>query len=140
MKQESLSQNFIWLDAHLLEVFESPDEAVDVIFMLTESDWEQLEAAWEQRPSKWREALAYLLGEGPITKGQLLLRRALFDTDSKVADEAARSFCEHCTRSIEEENDETVEIDPEIIARLKAIVEQNPEENWEDVTDLLASL
>jgi hypothetical protein len=133
MKQENHDDAFDWLDEHLPESLESPDEAFDWIFMLHSSGWTMLETVWDQRPAEWREALAYIAGEGPIRESQSILRRALFDANLSVATEAARSICHH--HHLEPKS---VDLDKTVIARLRVVLDQNGGKNMEEVDATLA--
>jgi hypothetical protein len=133
MTQESRDDAFDWLDEHLAESLESPDEAFDWIFMLHESGWTMLETVWDQRPAEWREALAYIAGEGPIRESQSILRRALFDADLSVATEAACSICRH-----HQHEPELVDLDTTLIARIRVVFDQNGGKNMEEVEATLA--
>ena len=87
------SEAFQWLDAHLIESLDSPDEAFDWVFMLQADDWPLFERVWSQRPPLWREALAYVLIDGPVVQAQRILRQALADAEFSVARQAAISLC-----------------------------------------------
>jgi hypothetical protein len=114
------SAAFRWLDQHLIESLESPDEAFDWVFMTQDADWRLFEEVWEQRPAKWREAFAYVMCNGPIRESQTLLRRALFDPNVDVAAEAACTLCHH--RSIDPGS---VVFDSADVERLKRVYEEN---------------
>lgn len=126
------SDAFKWLDAHMAESLESPDEAFDRVFMLREDDWPLLEAAWERRPPAWREGCAYVLGAGPVAPSQRLLRRALADPDAGVATQAAFSLCAQML----EEPDEAP-FDPAVLPRLREFQRANPHAKLDDVEELL---
>ena len=63
------SDAFRWLDDHMIESAEAPDEAFDWVFMLRPDDWLLLESVWPNRPAEWREACAYII-EGPVMPSQ----------------------------------------------------------------------
>jgi hypothetical protein len=90
---QSGSEAFRWLDAHMIESLDAPDEAFDQVYMLRPEDWPLFERVWAERPPRWREALVYVLVDGPVSESQPLLRRALADLDHDVAAQAAISFC-----------------------------------------------
>ena len=87
------SEAFRWLDVHMIESLEAPDEAFDWVYMLRPEDWPLFEKVWDERPPRWREALVYVLVDGPVSESQPLLRRALADLDYDVAAQAAISLC-----------------------------------------------
>ena len=89
------SEAFQWLDQHVVDALEAPDEAFDWVFMLKERDWPLLEAVWRERPTEWREAYSYILCNGPVQESQRILRLALFDNDPNVAAEAAATLLGH---------------------------------------------
>jgi hypothetical protein len=122
------SDAFRWLDQHLIESLESPDEAFDWVFMTHDADWRLFEEVWDQQPAKWREAFAYVICDGPIRESQTILRRALFDANADVAAEAARTLCHQ--RSIDPES---VVFDPADIERLKRVCEDNRGSSLEEV-------
>src|SRR5258707_410489 len=91
--EQSGSEAFRWLDAHMIESLQTPDEAFDWVHLLRPDDWQLFDRVWAERPPRWREALAYVLTDGPISQAQPLLRRALSDSDLDVASQAAISLC-----------------------------------------------
>jgi hypothetical protein len=91
------SEAFLWLDAHLVESLDAPDEAFDWVHMLRSEDWQLFSNVWAERPARWREALAYVVVDGPVSQAQPLLRRALVDPDNNVATQAAISLCHQMT-------------------------------------------
>jgi hypothetical protein len=64
------SDALIWLDGHMVESLDTPDEAFDWVFMLKPGDWPLLEDLWNARSPKWREGCAYILGSGPVAPAQ----------------------------------------------------------------------
>ena len=126
------SEAFRWLDAHMAEALECPDEAFDRVFMLREEDWPRLEAAWERRPPAWREGCAYVLGAGPVAPSQRLLRLALTDPDSGVATQAACSLCAQML-----EHPDEAPFDPAILPRLREFHRAYPHAKVEEVDELL---
>lgn len=126
---------FDWLDKHLIESLQTPDEAFDWVFMMSDGEWIMLESVWDERQAEWREALAYLVCDGPIRQSQSILRRALFDPNLRVAAEAACSLCNH--RGIEPD---LVDFNPTIVARLKVVFDQNGGKNMETVAAVLAQM
>src|SRR6266481_4936422 len=77
----------------MVESLAAPDEAFDWVFMLRPEDWPLLEKLWQERPPDWREALAYVLVDGPVAHAQPILRHALGDENPNVASQAAISLC-----------------------------------------------
>ncbi len=85
-----MAEAFKALDAHFWAVArhaqgESPDEALDWVFMMHTDDWQLLHEAWPTRPPAWREECAYILGEAPFANARGLLELAIFDPDGSVA-------------------------------------------------------
>ena len=71
---------------------EAPDDAFDWIFMMKDDNWTALDREWPSRPEGWRRECAYVLGEGPAGFCAPRLERAILDSNSSVALEAARSY------------------------------------------------
>ncbi|MDV6030211.1 MAG: hypothetical protein F9B45_08905 [Phycisphaera sp. RhM] len=86
------SDAYRWLDRHAEYMLETPDEAFDWVFMLTDYDWDLIDATWDQRSTQSKEAFAYVVCEGPSRNSRRMLLRALRDTDSDVAEQAAESL------------------------------------------------
>lgn len=129
------SDAFRWLDQHLIESLDAPDEAFDCVFMLRDADWPLFEAVWGDRPAEWREAFAYVFCEGPIRESQALLRRALFDANSNVACEAACTLCHQYQL-----DPQLVVFDSIVVDRLRHVFEQNGGRHMEDVHTVLKQL
>lgn len=70
----------------------APDAALDLVQMMKPLDWNRLRETWRDRAAAWRENCAYVLGEGP-PEGVPVLSEMLFDTDDRVAAQAADSLC-----------------------------------------------
>jgi hypothetical protein len=98
--QNAGSDALQWLDLNVADSLLAPDEAFDWVFMLKDGDWPLLESLWFDRPPEWREALAYVLCEGPVQPSQRLLVQALFDPHKHVAVQAADTLAHH--REIEQ--------------------------------------
>ncbi|TWT85076.1 hypothetical protein CA13_65580 [Planctomycetes bacterium CA13] len=86
------SEAYRWLDRHSEYMLETPDEAFDWVFMLTDDDWDLIDASWEQRSAASKEAIAYVVCEGPSRDSRRMLLRALRDPNSDVAGQAAESL------------------------------------------------
>ena len=86
------SEAYRWIDRNSEYMLEAPDEAFDWVFMLTGDDWDLIDATWESRSAASREALAYIVCEGPSQDSRRMLLRALRDSDSNVAEQAAVSL------------------------------------------------
>ena len=89
---ESGSDAYQWIVRNTDYMLETPDEAFDWVFMLTEEDWQLLVSEWDQRTPHAREALAYIVCEGPSRESRDMLLRALRDNDVNVATQAAESL------------------------------------------------
>ena len=87
-----MSETFAQIDAHFHAGSESPDEALDLIFMLDRDDWSTLARVWTARPAAWRRDCAYVLHYGPAERCIPFLQRAIFDLEEDVANEAAVSL------------------------------------------------
>ena len=87
-----MSEDFAQIDAHFHAGSESPDEALDLIFMLDGDDWSTLARVWTERPASWRRDCAYVLHYGPPERCIPFLQRAIFDLEEDVAIEAAVSL------------------------------------------------
>lgn len=83
---------FDWLDKHLPQSLLAPDEAMDWIWMINDEDHALLMAAWDKRPPGWREALAYIIGQGDMDYALPILKRALYDEVPDVALQAVVSM------------------------------------------------
>lgn len=60
--------------------------------MLTDQDWDLINATWDERSEPSREAFAYMVCEGPSRESRKMLLRALCDNDPDVAEQAAQSL------------------------------------------------
>ena len=89
---EAGSEAYRWINANAEYMLETPDEAFDWVYMLKESDWELIVATWDSRSEFCREALAYIVCEGPPIQSRNMLLRALDDTNADVAAQAAESL------------------------------------------------
>jgi hypothetical protein len=125
------SEMFRLLDEHLVESADSPDQALDWVFMLEEEDWTFLQQIWSDRTAEWREALAYVIG-GPIQESQRLLRFALYDTNRAVAWQAACTLAWQATKRTD-----GVELSPNELARFKELAILQCRPLPEDVRRLL---
>ena len=70
----------------------SPDTAEDWVFMMKSEDWSAIRVAWSERPPRWREGCAYILGLGPAPEALPFLITALNDDDLGVATEGAIGY------------------------------------------------
>ena len=86
------SNAYRWILKNTDNMLETPDEAFDWVFMLTDDDWQLLNAHWDDRTPHGREALAYIVCEGPSRQCRDMLLRALRDKDANVALQAAESL------------------------------------------------
>ena len=86
------SDSYRWINANIDSLLETPDEGFDWIFMLTDSDWELLDASWESRTAPARESIAYIVSDGPAVQSRSILLRALRDSNPAVAGQAAESL------------------------------------------------
>lgn len=121
---EQRSDAFQWLDRHVVDALEAPDEAFDWVYMLKDRDWPLLEAVWSERPSEWREACSYVFCNGPVLKSQRILRMALFDDDPRVAATAADTLSGH--HAIEEN---LPAFGSEVVERIKQVLHKYPVAN-----------
>jgi hypothetical protein len=115
------SDAFQWLDRHMVDAIDAPDEAMDWVYMLKDRDWPLLEAVWSERPSEWREACAYVFCNGPVLESQRILRMALFDDDPRVASQAADTLSGH--HAIEEN---LPAFPSEVVERIKQVRKNGP--------------
>ena len=125
------SDAFRWLDDHMLESAEAPDEAHDWVFMLRPADWLLLETIWPDRSSKWREACAYLI-EGPFRESQRVLRLALADPNDAVATQAAVSICAQLL-----DHPDEIAFDANLTARLRELRDRHAGVGMEEVDEVL---
>ena len=86
------SDAYRWIDANTDYMLETPDEGFDWVFLLTDHDWKLLDASWGARTPFAREAIAYVVCEGPAVQSRKILLRALRDPNSDVAVQAAQSL------------------------------------------------
>ncbi len=114
----------------------SPDTAFNWIFMMHEEDWHLLTEAWQNRPPKWRESCAYILGEGPVEKSLPLLRQALFDENSDVAIQTAYAMASQ-RLDVDEDAPVIPILDDEIISQLWKLVTLTDGKYMEEVIELL---
>ena len=129
-----MERSFAKLDRCFSEPIEesSPDEAFDVVFMMTPEDWEELSAAWSERPASWREYCAYVLGQGPPKECARLLQAAIFDEETEVAAEAACSLA-----SLRLTYPERVTLGEEELNRLREVVRLTGAKHMEIVLEVL---
>ena len=128
------SAAFRWLDANMIQSLVEPDEALDWVYLATPEDWALLEAAWDSRSPDWREAMAYVVGNGPTRESRSLLRRGLFDRNLRVAQQSGISLCHQYVEFPED----AVPIDPELVARMREIVAVSGESDMDPVPEFLA--
>ena len=107
---------FDWLDRHLPQSLLAPDEAIDWIWIIDDEDHELLMAAWDKRPPEWREALAYVVGQGDMDYVMRILRRALSDEVSDVALQAVVSM-----HDLIFEHENCFSLEPSELAQLKVL-------------------
>ena len=129
------SEAFHWLDQHMIESADTPDEAFDWVYMTRQQDWPLFEAVWDRRPVEWREAFAYLLCNGPVHESRRILQLALFDSNPQVCAEAACTIC--CHHRLEPEH---VILDSAVVERLKQVFDENQGRHMEEVGFVLAKL
>lgn len=128
------SAAFQWLDANMISSADAPDEAFDWVYMTTQDDWDLLQSVWDSRCAHWREALAYVVIQGPADKSRPILRRALYDEVEGVAQQAAVSLCAQAI-----DCEEAPPIDDELVNRLREIMQNTSHGNMEPVPEYLAS-
>ena len=126
------SEAFRWLDTNMVVSLEAPDEPFDWVFMLRADDWPLLESVWPERSAEWREACAYLLGEGPVAPSQRLLRLALADTNDDVATQAAVSLCAQML-----EHPDEAPFDVALLPQIKQLRRRDPRGDMEEVDEIL---
>lgn len=117
----------------MIESLYSPDSAFDWVFMLQPDDWPLIERAWSQRSPLWREALAYVLIDGPLVQAQQILRRALTDNEFSVACQAALSLCHQML-----EYPDGVPFDSSLLPRLREIREAADTRDMQEVDAVLS--
>jgi len=88
---DNLTDAYRWLDKHMAEALQAPDEHHDWVYMLKPPDWAELERNFISRPPAWREAFAYVVAQGPPEEAMRVLRVALEDRRPEVASQAALS-------------------------------------------------
>ena len=113
-----MGEAFSWLDEHMPEALETPDEHFDWIWMAKDDDWQALLAASPTRDAAWREAFAYVVSEGPPVWGYRVLALALRDEAVDVRHQAALSFVDLLESNEEEGEDE---IDEAMWARVREL-------------------
>ena len=86
------SDAYRWIDANADELIAAPDEGFDWIYMLTECDWKALNESWDSRTQREREAIAYIVCQGPSIESRDILLRALREPNRCVARQAAQSL------------------------------------------------
>ncbi len=129
-----MGKAFDWLDEHMTEAFDAPDEHFDWIWMAKDEDWRSLLATFPSRDDEWREALAYVVAEGPPVWGYRLLAIALQDESTPIREQAALSFVD----LLESNEDEgTSEIDDGMWSRVNAVAQAGGPE-LDDVRAFLA--
>ena len=87
-----MPEAFDWLDENMEASLLAPDEAMDWIWMINDEDHALLMDAWNRRPREWREALAYVVGQGDAKYALPILKRALYDEAPDVALQAVVSM------------------------------------------------
>jgi HEAT repeat protein len=83
---------FQYLVANMTAALVAPDPHFDCIHMLSEVHWTKLRDEVATHPPDWREALAYVLSQGPTHEALPLLSELLRDTHVSVAQQAALSL------------------------------------------------
>jgi hypothetical protein len=129
-----MPDDFTLLDAEFHSPMQSPDEALDLIFMLDPSEWTALEQAWTERPRQWRENCAYVLHYGPPEKCIPLLRRAIFDSEGEVALEAALSL------AVQFQETGTTTLGDDEQRRLIGLAQRPDAKDLEELHQLLATM
>lgn len=86
------SDAYRWILENTEYMLETPDEAFDWVPMLTDEDWQLLMASWDEFTVHAKEALAYIVCEGPPRQSREMLLRALRDENPDVAIQAAESL------------------------------------------------
>ena len=129
-----MGEAFSWLDEHMPEALEAPDEHFDWIWMAKDNDWQALLAAYPTRDAAWREGLAYVVSEGPPVWGYRVLALALRDDAVGVRHQAALSFVDLLESNEDEGEDE---IDEAMWARVRELA-ANGDPALDDVRAFLA--
>ena len=57
----SYRDELFWLDAHMVDAFESPESHFLCIRTLSEREWIELRRMYGKRGREWREALCYIV-------------------------------------------------------------------------------
>jgi hypothetical protein len=83
---------FEYLVANMTEALVAPDPHFDCIHMLSEAHWGKLRDQVATHAPDWREALAYVLSQGPTHEALPLLSTLLRDAHACVAQQAALSL------------------------------------------------
>jgi len=115
------SDAYRWIDANTDYMLETPDEGFDWVFMLTDHDWDLLNASWDSRTPFAREAIAYIVCEGPSAQSRPILLRALRDPNPDVAGQAAQSLCSQ--REVDADN--FPPLDPESAKLIELLVDDD---------------
>ncbi len=126
---------FRWLDDNMVASADAPDEAFDWVYLAHPVDWEMLRAAWSSRPAAWRETLVYLLTDGPVEAGRVLLNWGIEDEDEGVAAQAALALCHQMV-----EFPETVPIDVRLEPRLREIRRMLGDGDWDELDEVLSRI
>ena len=119
------SDAYRWILKNTDYMLETPDEAFDWVFMLTEHDWDLLVAQWDEQTVHAKEALAYIVCEGPSRQSREMLLRALREEDTDVATQAAESL--NSQRELDDEN--FLPLDEESERLVASLVEQDATRN-----------
>jgi hypothetical protein len=129
-----MGKAFEWLDRHMTEALDAPDEHFDWIWMAKDDDWKALVAAFPGRDDEWREALAYLASDGPPVWCYRVLAVALRDETPAVREQAALSFVDLFEMNEEEG---ASEVDDAMWALVETVA-QNAGSELDDVRAFLA--
>lgn len=97
-------------EENVYEAIDSPDEAIDYIFMLEDEDLELLAKEWNKRDDEWKTAISYLIGNLKLKDNQKLLIKGLSEQNREIIKESLLAL----HQSITEDDDE-----PEISLELK---------------------
>jgi hypothetical protein len=115
----------------------SPDAAEDMIWMMSEADWQELEKVWHQRSDRWKLLCIAILGLGSSNPNQIYLKQALLSENFEIVSAAIGAL-----NILIEKKPEEIIVDPETALLLqnlpiKYTESQIPKRTLEEIKLLL---
>lgn len=119
--------NFFLNNENIHASIDAPDEAIDYIFMLDDSELDVLAKEWDSRDNEWKSAISYLIGNLKLHDIQDFLLKGLADNDSAVVEQTLLSLHQSITENETDNLDIFEDIKNSAFVALEKINSKYPE-------------